>query len=149
MPYPDLTELCSDLIADLYPTASGSERADLILTALDQADGIVTGSSFHLTPSEIRNQLRKQLPKTGCQKGAAELIARARLFRDMCYQWAFNEDIGDLLPLDVDLVVDAAVSEARLQMKEGCWPSGKESRARLRWLLDKAVARRRRAIQAD
>lgn len=148
MPYPDLTAISTDLVFDLFPGASGERLADLIATALSVAEGFVEGSPVYVTAADIRQHVRYRLQEGGCQDGAAEITARTRMLRDLCCQWAFGEDADDLLPFDVDLVVDIATSEARLQMEENRWPPGDESRARLRWLLDKAIARRRRAIKA-
>ena len=41
MPCPDLTAISTDLISDLFPTATGDRLADLVATALHEAESFV------------------------------------------------------------------------------------------------------------
>lgn len=148
MPYPDLTAISTDLVFDLFPGASGDRLADLIATALSVAESFVEGSPVYLTVTDIRQHVRYRLQEAGCQEGAAEIIARTWLFRDLCVAWVYELNTEGLVDLDVELAIEVAVDEARQQLEENRWPAREESRARLRWLLEKAVARRRRAVLA-
>lgn len=145
MPYPDLTDISNDLVSNLYPTASGEHLADLVATALNEAESFVDGSMVYVTATEIRQHVRYRLQEAGCQDGAAEIIARAGLFKDLCVAWAYELDTEDLSDLEMDIAIDSAVFEARQQMEEKRWPAQSESRTRLLWLLRKAIARRRMA----
>ena len=142
---PDLTAISTDLIFDLFPTATGDRLADLVATALHEAESFVEGSPVYVTATGIRQHVRYRLQEAGCQEGAAEITARVWLFRDLCVAWVYELDTEGLTDLDVDLAIDAAVYEARQQMEEKRWPAREEARARLRWLLKKAIARRRMA----
>ena len=147
MPLTDLATLCSDFIFERYPGAQGGHFADLMAAALSDAESYVLGTHHTLFDQDIRSHLRSFFDGHQVEPGLAEFVARACWYRDLCSEWVSDLDTGDLLSTEVAFAIDLAVSDARVQMEAGRWPSSGLAMARMAWLLRQAITRLRQSVR--
>jgi hypothetical protein len=147
MPFPNLSFLCSDFLLEHYPDAYGEHLADLMATALWEAESLVLSTHHHLRDSDIRAHLRSFFDGFQVETGVAERVARGDWYLDLCSDWVSDLDTGDLLLMEVAIAIDLAVSDARVQMEAGRWPSSGLAMARMAWLLRQAITRLRQSVR--
>lgn len=144
---PDLLLFCHDVVTDFAPDSAGDRYADLIESALTEAQLLANSDAYLLSPTDLYSHLIQHLQSRQVEPGTAERRARLRWYRELCWDWIHSIQVDQLSGIEVECAIERAVSGANDQIRDGVWPPGNAGRDRLRWLLRKSVAKQLRGCR--